>query len=300
MQGHEPSPSPAGESLRDAQRRVAHRLAMAGVDDPVREARRVVLAATGLSGAALLASPDRPLTSEESRRLEAIVARRACREPLSRIVGEREFYGRAFHLSPATLDPRADSETLIDAVLELVEEEDWRERPLRILDVGTGTGCLLVTLLAELPKASGVGTDISPEALAVAEQNALRHGVADRARFRLCDVLGGIEPAFDLLISNPPYISSGEIPGLAPEVRTYDPVEALDGGPDGLYVFGAITKDMARVVPNGWIVVEIGTGQADSVAKMLAKVNGGHSDRDMRLWHDLGGHIRCVAARTLR
>ena len=157
--------------------------------------------------AEIIARPERRLAADEQARLEASVARRCAREPVSRILGEREFYGRRFALSSATLDPRPDSETLIEAALGIAAREGWRERSIRILDVGTGTGCLLLTLLAELPLATGVGTDISGEALQTAARNAASLGVAERVQFARADALGGVDGPFDLVVSNPPYIA---------------------------------------------------------------------------------------------
>ena len=224
--------------------------------------------------------------------------RRALREPVSRILGRRDFYGRVFHVTAATLDPRPCSETLIEAALELAREEGWRGRPIRILDVGTGSGCLLLTLLAELPLATGLGTDISGEALAVAEENARRLGLAQRSRFAVANFLEGIEETFDLVVANPPYVASTDIAGLEPEVRDHDPLPALDGGPDGLDGYRAIAADIKRIVPTGWTLVEVGAGQAAAVAQLL---QGGGPDRPLpaaRMWRDLGGHVRAVAVKT--
>ncbi len=178
------------------------------------------------------------------------------RASLSRAsLAQREFYGRRFALSSATLDPRPDSETLIEAALGIAAREGWRERSIRILDVGTGTGCLLLTLLAELPLATGVGTDISGEALQTAARNATSLGVAERVHFAQADALGGIDGPFDLVVSNPPYIASGDIAGLSTEVRKYDPRVALDGGADGLDIYRRIIADLGRVL-RGWVIFE--------------------------------------------
>lgn len=274
---------------------VTRALTEAGVETPARDARLLVGAATGADAAALIARPERRLTDDERRQLAALTARRARREPVSRILGTREFYGREFMLSPATLDPRPDSETLIELALGLADENGWRERPIRILDIGTGTGCLLVTLLAELPLSSGVGTDISAEALAIAAANAHHLGVGERARFEQRKSLEGVEGPFDLVVSNPPYIATAEIASLDPEVRDYDPAGALDGGPDGLDIYRQIIPALAGVVTSGWVVFEVGAGQAEAVAEMLRHSAAGHRGGEIRLRQDLGGHTRSVA-----
>lgn len=287
----------SGPRLGDAVRRVQADLAAAGIEAAPDEARRLVMAALGIDALAVVTGAERPLSAAELARIEAFVARRAAREPLSRILGEREFYGRSFEVTPATLDPRPDTETLIDAVLEIVAREGWRQRPLRILDVGTGSGCILLTLLAELPLATGVATDIDPAALGVARRNAARLGVAGRADFRQARSLDGVDGPFDLLVSNPPYIATAEIAGLEPEVRRYDPAGALDGGPDGLAVYRELAAGLARVVPTGWAVMEIGHTQADAVEALLIAGAGLYS-RETGRWMDLGGHMRVVALRT--
>src|SRR5437870_6345664 len=210
-------------TLAAALRQATADLRRAGVENAGDDARRLLAAVLSLSAAQILARPERPLSPDEARTVSRCVARRAAREPVSRILGDRDFYGRSFAISPATLDPRADSETLIAATLELAASEGWLARPLRLLDVGTGSGCLLLTLLAELPDAAGVGTDTSIAALDVARANAQRLGVADRAQWLAADALEAIRGKFDILISNPPYIPTHEMAGLDPEVRCYDP-----------------------------------------------------------------------------
>jgi release factor glutamine methyltransferase len=285
----------AGQSLGEVTRWATHLLAVAGVEEAARDARLLVGAATGLDAAALLARPEAPVAADAVRRLDALIARRSAREPVSRILGEREFYGRTFSLSPATLDPRPDSEVLIELALELVRKRGWHKRPLRILDVGTGTGCLLVTLLAELPLSSGTGTDVSAEALQVAAANAARNGAAARARFEVRDGLKDVAGSYELLVCNPPYVARHEIAGLAPEVRCFDPLSALDGGPDGLDLYRSIIPALARVVPKGLVVFEVGAGQAATVAELLRQHVSGADRGPLFYRKDLGGHTRCVA-----
>ena len=270
-------------------------LAEAGVETPARDARLLVAAATGASTASLISRPERELTLEEIEKLNAFKAQRVGREPVSRILGARAFYGREFALSPATLDPRPDTETLIEEVLALADENGWRERPIRILDIGTGTGCLLLTLLTELPLSTGLGTDISPAALEIAGANAHHLGVEKRASFELRNGLEGVEGPFDLVVSNPPYIATAEIASLAPEVREFDPQGALDGGADGLDLYRQIIPGLRGVVRSGWVVFEVGAGQAESVAEMLRQSAAGHTPGQIRQRADLGGHIRSVA-----
>jgi release factor glutamine methyltransferase len=281
-----------GEAVRAAQQT----LRAAGVEDAGRDARLLAAAAMGLATQEILVRPERPLATEAQERLNAMIARRIAREPVSRILGEREFYGRRFALAPATLDPRPDSETLIEAALTIADREGWRRRPIRILDIGTGTGCLLLTLLAELPSASGLGTDISEPALAVAEENAGALGLDDRASFARHDALAGIGGRFDLIVSNPPYIRSGDISGLSPEVRQYDPTAALDGGADGLDVYRKIAAGLETVL-DGWIILEVGMGQADDVALVLQQAFVKTRHAQVCRYADLGGHTRCVALR---
>lgn len=283
-------------TLAGAARAAQQALNAAGVEDAGRDARLLTAAAAGVSTAEIIGRPEQILSVEAQARLRQMVERRSAREPVSRILGEREFYGRRFALSGATLDPRPDSETLIGAALELAADEGWSEAPIRILDIGTGTGCLLLTLLAELPKATGLGTDISEAALATARQNAQALGLADRATFARHDMLDGVAGPFDLVISNPPYIASGDIPALAPEVHQYDPLAALDGGPDGLDFYRRIAHGLGAVL-RGWVVLEVGMGQADAVALLLRQAFVKTRHAELRRYDDLGGHIRSVALR---
>jgi release factor glutamine methyltransferase len=290
---------PTAERLGDIVSRVTRTLTEAGIETPGVDARRLVAEACGRTSAELIARPEELVAASARQLLNAQVQRRCAGEPVSRILGTRDFYGRAFAVSPATLDPRPDSETVIETVLEWISEKDWREKPLRILDVGTGSGCLLVTLLAELPNATGLGTDISAEALGVAAENARHHDVAERVQFAQHDLLQGVAGPFDLLVCNPPYIPTGTIGSLAREVRDYDPRQALDGGADGLDAYRRLVPELKRVVPNGWAVFEVGAGQADSVAELLRQlVQGcgrGEQGDGIRYRNDFGGHTRCVA-----
>ncbi|MFM1815807.1 MAG: hypothetical protein RLZ98_2502 [Pseudomonadota bacterium] len=267
-----------------------------GVPDPARDARLIVQLALGLEPGGHIVHAGRPLAADAGR-LAALAGRRCAREPISRIFSEREFYGRAFEISPATLDPRPDTETLIDAALLLLAEDGHRPAdPIAILDIGTGSGCILVTLLAELPGATGVGTDISDAALALAQRNARRHGVDDRARFQHLRSSPPEARAFDLIVSNPPYISTGCLETLEPEVRLYDPRPALDGGPDGLSVYRDVLAGLRPGAMSGWCIFEVGYDQAESVAALIcAHAQGLGCEPLLRTFADLDGHTRCVA-----
>lgn len=278
---------------------VRRQLREAGIEPAALEARHLVGALTGTPPEAFLAHPETLVGASDRRRVLDGLASRLAGMPIGRIIGEREFYGRPFLLGPDTLEPRADSEVLVDAVLEIVRREGLGDSPLRLLDVGTGTGCLLLTLLAELPRATGTGVDIAEGALAVARQNARRLGVASRAEFIARDLLAGVDGCFDILISNPPYIRSGDISGLDIEVREHDPPRALDGGPDGLSFYRRIGSSLQRVVPSGWVVFEVGAGMADAVRHEIDALAVLDPDQDWQVWQDIHGHKRCVAFKTL-
>ncbi len=215
---------------------------------------------------------------------------------MSRITGAREFYGRRFLVDPHALDPRPDTESLIEGALELVERNGWRKRPLELLDLGTGTGCILITLLAELPQATGLGTDISSGALALAAANARRLGVADRTSFIAGDWLEAIAGEFDLILANPPYLAASEIAPLSKEVAEFDPRRALDGGRDGLDAYRRIAARAGQVLaPTGRILVEIGATRAEAVAGILRGA-GLRLDEAQGIRPDLAGRPRSVMA----
>jgi release factor glutamine methyltransferase len=287
------------ESVSTATRRVTKLLAQAGVETPERDARLLIAAAIGGTPADLIVRPERLFAISEGAKLQAFVTRRTQREPVSRILGEREFYGRPFAITPATLDPRPCSETLISAVLDIVDEGGGRDRRLRLIDVGTGSGCLAITLISELPNATILATDVSAEALETAEQNARANGVADRITFAQRRTLQDVGGPFDIVISNPPYIPAADIVGLADEVKKFDPRGALDGGSDGLDIYREIAAGLAAVVaPGGWAVLEVGAGQARDVEQILRSATPQSSIAHCRTWLDLGGHTRCVAMET--
>lgn len=294
----DPDPNDASHTIGSALRELTAHLTRAGIEDAGGDVRRLVGAVLDLSGAAVLSKPERPLTGEQFETLRRYVGRREKREPVARILGERDFYGRAFAISPATLDPRPDSETLVVTALDIARDEGWLARPLRILDVGTGSGCLLLTLLCELPNARGTGTDISEAALAIARENAHRLDVASRAVWVAADALEGVDGPFDIMVCNPPYIRSSDIALLDADVRDFDPPLALDGGADGLAVYRRLMVRIPIVIPDGWVVFEVGHDQADAVAALLASEVRGIDAAEILFNRDVAGKRRCVAART--
>ena len=280
--------------LRDA----GQRLKREEIDNPNMDARLLLAHVTGMTSAKIIAEGERHLTAGQFDLLEQCLQRRLACEPVSRIVGTREFYGRSYRITPATLDPRPDSETLIDVALEQIRAEGWQDKKLSIIDVGTGSGCLLLTLLAELPKATGLATDISQDALDVARENAATLGLLDRVRFLKTDLLDGVNETFDLLVTNPPYIPSKDIDLLSREVFEYDPRLALDGGEDGLQAYRTLADGIYRVIPDGWAIFEVGFDQAQSVVGLLHCSNLAGKPEKCLISRDLGGHERVVAMRS--
>lgn len=247
----------------------ASRLAVAGIEAPALEARLLLGHALGCDQATLIRDRAAPLSvARAAPGFPALLARRAGHEPLAHILGRREFWGLSFAVSSATLIPRPDSETLITAALAAVPE---RRAVRRVLDLGTGSGCLLLAALHEFPAAFGIGVDLSPAALAIAAGNAAALDLAGRAAF-LCAAWGvALRGGFDLILCNPPYIESGMIAGLAPEVARFEPLAALDGGADGLDAYRQVIADLPRLLaPGGVAVVELGAGQAGAVAALAA------------------------------
>jgi release factor glutamine methyltransferase len=287
-------------TARDAMQAATAQLAAAGVPDAAIDARHLVAFAVPCERATLLRAPELALDDEARVRLANALARRIAREPVSRIIGEREFHGLKLALNADTLDPRPDTETIVNVALELAAEMRARlSTPLRILDLGTGTGAIALALLAALPDAQATATDLSQGALETARQNAERHGLAGRVRFVQSQWLEGISCRYHLIVSNPPYIPSDEIADLAPEVCKWDPRAALDGGPDGLDAYRAILSDASRALePDGWVVFEVGHDQAAEVAALAVNHSLVPAPLDWPLLSDLGGNRRCVAAAT--
>lgn len=275
-------------SLGELWRWASSELAAAGIEQPQRDARLLIEMATGFDAAQVIAYPEREL--EEGQRLAtvALIERRKRREPVSRILGRREFWSLQFKVSKDTLDPRPDSETLIEAVLERIPD---RQAAISLLDFGTGTGCLVLALLSELPHAQGIGVDVSSGALVTARENAADLGLSQRVAFKRGHWGLGLDGAFDVIVSNPPYIEAAVVATLEPEVARHDPRLALDGGTDGLDAYRALAMDARRLLRRGgFMALEIGAGQGDSVRKIM--VCSDLSNAGSR--RDLGGVERCL------
>jgi release factor glutamine methyltransferase len=283
-------------TVDEARRALARRLKTCGIDTPDLDARLLAGAALNLDLTGLIAAASRRIASDEASRLDALVRRRLAGEPVARILGVREFWSLSLRLSPETLVPRPETETVVEAVLDLVRAYPAADRPLRIADVGTGSGAILLALLHELPQAIGIGTDISIGALQTARDNAHDLGLAARVHVVACDCLAALSGPLDIIVSNPPYIPSGDIDGLAIEVREHDPRRALDGGVDGLDVYRRITEQAAALlVPGGALVMEVGQNQsADVLALIQARGLVALPPRA-----DLAGVARVAAGRKL-
>ncbi|MDZ7708702.1 MAG: peptide chain release factor N(5)-glutamine methyltransferase [Roseovarius sp.] len=273
----------ANEALRAAVRR----LAGVGIDGAAGDARALMAEALEVGRDRLVLHLGEEMEAGALARFEAMLARRLAREPVARILGRRAFWGRDFTVTPDVLDPRPETECVVAEALA-------GPVPGRLLDLGTGSGCIAVTLLAEWPGARGVATDISGSALAVAAENAARHGVAGRLDLVESDWFARVAGRFDLIVSNPPYIARAGMAGLAREVRDHDPRGALCDGGDGLGAYRALAQGvMDRLAPGGRFVVEIGAGQGGDVAQILARAGL----TDVRLKPDLDGRDRVVAGR---
>jgi release factor glutamine methyltransferase len=276
-----------------ALRSLRRTLSEAGFETAALDARLLLLDALGISATDLITGPDVPLTPEQAEALASFTQRRLNHEPVARIIGVREFWGLPFRLSPETLVPRPDTETLVETALDLLPD---RQAPLRLVDFGTGSGCILVALLHELPQATGLGVDLSLGALVTARTNATDNRVGNRCHFALSRWADAVSGPFDLIVSNPPYIASGVIPTLDQEVREHDPKLALDGGPDGLEPYRILLGEAERLLaPGGLLVVEIGYDQA----KALSRLAGLSGLEILRVAHDLSGNPRCVAMKRL-
>ncbi len=283
-----------GLTVSVARRQIARMLRDGGLDTPELDARILLGHALQLDHAALVANSDRMLDDAQSLALQAIVARRLTGEPVARITGLKEFWGLPLHVTATTLVPRPETETLVETALAIIDAGGSRSRPLRIADLGTGSGALLLALLSELPNAAGIATDISRDALDVARGNARRLKLETRAQFVVCDFGAALAGDFDFVVVNPPYIPSGDIAALPAEVR-HDPYSALDGGADGLDCYRAIAADARRLlVAGGHVILELGMGQERVVAALL-KAAGLQT---MPARPDLAGIARALPARV--
>jgi release factor glutamine methyltransferase len=263
---------PAGTALAEATQLAMQSLRQAGVEQPEVDARLLIGHALGLDRAQLIAQDKRLLEAQERASIDALLARRRKREPVARIVGMKEFWSLPLAVTPDVLVPRPETETVVEAALAAIKDGNWAQKALRVLDIGTGSGALLLALISELPRATGIGTDISAAALGVAHANAARNGLAARCTFVACDIAAGVRGPFDLIVANPPYVARGEIATLAPEVRDYEPRLALDGGRDGLDGYRAIAASSQRLLESGGrLIVELGAGQEDAVRALFTK-----------------------------
>jgi release factor glutamine methyltransferase len=259
-----------GQTVETARRALASRLKSGLIDSAELDARMLVGAVLGLDLTGLITAAGRLLSSNEAIRLEDFARRRLGGEPVARILGAREFWGLPLKLSAATLVPRPDTETVVELALEMLRACPSPSRAFRIADLGTGSGAILLALLSELPDAVGLGTDISAAALQTARSNAVDLALADRAAFVACDYAAALSGPFDLIVSNPPYIRSADIAGLATEVRDFDPLRALDGGSDGLDAYRALIPQAAPLLAQrGVLAVEIGQGQHGDIEALM-------------------------------
>ena len=267
-------------------RQATNDLQKAGIEDPRREAWLLLGWATGRDLAGLFSLT--AVSGVDANRFEQAVTRRVAREPLAFIVGETGFWTLDFHTTPDTLIPRGDSEALIEALLAVRPDHG---APLKMLDLGTGTGCLLLSALSEYPRAWGVGVDLSAGAAALARRNAVRNGLQDRSCFLAGNWDSALAGRFDVVISNPPYIESADVPDLMPEVSHYEPARALDGGQDGLDAYRLLCQALrSRLVPGGHAILEMGLGQIDAVSA-IGRANG---LQEVARQNDLGGIARAL------
>jgi release factor glutamine methyltransferase len=283
-------------TVAEARRAWAAKFRACGIDSPELDARLLVGHALGLDHAGLAAASARGLGAAEEDAIAALARRRLAGEPVARIFGIKEFWGLRLGIDAETLVPRPETETIVEAALAAVDAQGSRSRPLRIADLGTGCGAILLALLTELPNAFGIGTDLSPGALVAARANARRLAL-DRASYVVCDLAAVLCGPFDVVVSNPPYIASRDIAALPPEVRLFDPLRALDGGADGLDFYRTIAAAAPGLLaPDGILVLELGAGQSETVAALCG--SAGLAPSVPR--PDLKGVARALVARKLQ
>jgi len=285
-----------GQKIEHARRTLTARFRAAHIESAGLDARTLMCAALGLDLTGLITSAARGLTSAEADRLEGFVVRRLSGEPVARIVGTKEFWGLPLKLSAATLVPRPDTETVVEFALEILRKPTSPRKP-RILDIGTGSGAILLALAHEIPDALSIGTDISLEALRTAQRNAADLGLAPRAAFVACNFAEALSGSFDLIVSNPPYIRSADIADLATEVRDHDPRAALDGGADGLDAYRALIPQAASLLaPGGALIVEAGQGQGGPIEALMTAAG---LPPELGAKSDLAGISRAIAGLKL-
>jgi release factor glutamine methyltransferase len=286
-------PLAAARTIAAARQALTELFRQAGIDSPDADARLLIAEALDIGRTELMVNGDRTITPDQVKAIDTLAQRRLAHEPVARILGRKEFWSLSLQVSGAVLVPRPDTETIVETALDFVVRNGLRIESLRILDIGTGSGALLLALLSELPNALGTGTDISTAALAVARANAERHALTGRCSFIACNITAGVQGPFELIVSNPPYVAHGDIATLAPDVRDYDPAIALDGGSDGLDGYRAIAADAPRLLAlGGRLIVELGAGQEGAVRALFTKagLTAGKA-RD-----DLGGIARALSA----
>ncbi|HEY5226288.1 MAG TPA: peptide chain release factor N(5)-glutamine methyltransferase [Methylovirgula sp.] len=278
-------------SCQDVQRQLSVLLAAAGSQTAMVEARMLLCAALGIDHAALLREPERPI-GPQAALIAELVERRMQHEPVSRILGHREFWGLNFSVSPAVLDPRPDTETIVEAAIAAMESR--RDAPLRILDLGTGSGALVCALLASFPQAFGLGIDVSDAACKIAAENLAALGFASRGKIVCGDWTKALCGGFDVIVSNPPYIAHADIAALDPDVRDYDPHLALDGGADGYAAYRALIPALPGLLAKGGVAVfEVGIGQSEGVGALFSAARLGVTGTR----RDLAGIERAIVAR---
>ena len=287
----------AGQTIEAARRALAARLDAAAIDSAALDARMLVGAVLNLDLTGLVAAAARRVTATEAAQIADFARRRIDGEPIARILGHQEFWGLRLRLSPETLVPRPDTETVVELALAVLRAAPVSATRLRIADIGTGSGAILLALLHELPEAFGIGTDVSIAALRTARRNAADLQLAERAAFVACDYAAALSGPFDLIASNPPYVRSRDIADLADEVRDHDPHRALDGGADGLDAYRALIPQGARLLgPGGALVVEAGRGQSSDIEGLMTAAGLTLAGPPRA---DLAGILRAVAARKL-
>ena len=269
----------------------------AGIDTADLDARLILSHILQISQAHLISEPDLTVAAGHVDAIRSAMHRRILREPVSRIIGAKEFWGRPFEINSHTLDPRPDTEIIIEAALQIIREKLPANKEISILDLGTGSGCILLTLLAECENAWGVGVDINEAAITVAKKNSENLAVGHRAHFMCSDWTNALNGDFDIIVANPPYIRSAEIDILMPEVRNFDPLLALDGGDDGLEAYRLIIAKITTLLTSGWLIFELGIGQLNDVCQLLDQAGFGCEEVDRLILSDISGTIRTVASK---